>query len=708
MKILLKVLAGVVLVIVVAAGALVLLFDPNDFKPEIEALAREQASVELKIDGDIGWSLFPTLGLQLPRVEAKTLEGEPLASLQKAQLSVSVMALLGGELKMNGVLLDGLQLAIVAPPADQAEAGKAGEAEPGKAGDGGAGLKLDIGSVDIRNARISYEDPSTGQKMLLSEFNFSGQNVTSERAFPAQMDFKLELYQDSPQPELSVQAELEADLLLDTVTQVYQADGLDLKVQLRGAAFAAQTVPLALRGNLLADLGADKAWVNGLALTLASLKLQADLELQQLTGKPVLAGKLDIAAFDLNQLLTALGQAAVATTDSNALQQVALSARLEGPANTVGLKDLQLQLDDSRFTGQLAYDLGSGAQTLKLQGDQLNIDRYLPPASPSSDAPAAQSGSVERYPKTPLLPVDVLQSLTLDADIGLQQLQAAGLKLSSLQLLVSARNGLVKVSKMSGDLYDGSFSNSATLDARKQPLTLKIDKQVSQIQLGGLLQDLAQQDKFSGVFDMKGSYAASGNSVYDIVHSLDGNMQLSVKDGRLQGVNLVDKLCSGILQLQGKTVDASAAVNYTEFSNLSGSVKMTKGVLDNRDLKAALVGVNLAGAGQVDLPKEALDYGLSLTVLQELKGPNCQLDSKLHNISFPLRCQGGFDDAPTKMCGPDKAGMTQLLADVGLKDVEAKVEAVKQEAKAKVEEKKQAVKEKLESKIEGKLKGLFN
>ncbi len=705
MKALLKVLAGLVLLLVVALVAVALVFDPNDYKAEIKELARDKASLELEIDGDIGWSLFPTLGLELPQVEARSLDGKPLASLQQARVAVSLTALMQGKVQMSGVLVDGLKLAIVAPAeGEQEQTGKAPAAGDADGTEPAGGLQLDVGNVDIRNADISYEDPNTGRKLVLSDFNFSGQGVVSQQAFPAAMDFRLDIYEGAAQPVLSLETELETRLFLDTASNLFKASGLALAVRLQGDAFAGQTVPVSLKSDLIADLAADSAQIKGLTLSLADLTLTADIDVKQMSRAPQLAGQLQVAAFDLNQLLQALGQAPVETRDAGALKQVAFSTTLAGPANTLGLTELQLQLDDTRFTGEISYDLASGAQNIRLQGDSIDLDRYMPPAKeqPATDG-SGEGGAAggERYPKTPLLPVETLRALNLDAEVGLGQLQASGLKLSELKLLVNAKDGLVKVSKIAAQLYDGSFDHNAVIDARKTPLTMTINKQVSQLQLGGMLQDLADKDLFSGVFNMKGNYRTSGNSVYDIVHSLDGKMDFSVKDGRLKGVNLVDKLCSGILQLQGKTPDASTVADYTEFSNLSGSVNMNDGVLDNRDLKAALVGVNLGGAGQVDLPKEALDYGLSLTILQELKGPNCQIDNKLHNLSFPLRCAGGFDDAPTDMCGPDKAAMKQVLADLGAKEIEEK-------ARAKVEEKKEAVKEKLEEKLKGKFKGLFN
>ena len=65
MKTLLKLVGGLValLVVLVVAGGILLgtLFDPNEYKQEIQKLALDNGGVELKIGGDIDWSVFPWL-----------------------------------------------------------------------------------------------------------------------------------------------------------------------------------------------------------------------------------------------------------------------------------------------------------------------------------------------------------------------------------------------------------------------------------------------------------------------------------------------------------------------------------------------------------------------------------------------------------------------------------------------------------------------
>lgn len=107
-------LLGLLLIIVALGFALTHLFDPNDYKDEIRQLARDKAHVELTLNGDIGWSLFPWLGLELHEASIATLNKpkEPFADLQMLGLSVRVLPLLRREVQMSDVRVEGLNLTL--------------------------------------------------------------------------------------------------------------------------------------------------------------------------------------------------------------------------------------------------------------------------------------------------------------------------------------------------------------------------------------------------------------------------------------------------------------------------------------------------------------------------------------------------------------------------------------------------------------------
>ena len=172
-KILGLVLLGLLLIIVALGFALSHLFDPNDYKDEIRQIARDKAHIELTLNGDIGWSLFPWLGLELHDASVATLTApdQPFADLQMLGLSVRVLPLLRKEVQMSDVRVEGLNLHLTrdkdgrgnwedigkpAPAAPGTETAATDSTKPAAADTASQPIKLDIDSLTVNNARVEY------------------------------------------------------------------------------------------------------------------------------------------------------------------------------------------------------------------------------------------------------------------------------------------------------------------------------------------------------------------------------------------------------------------------------------------------------------------------------------------------------------------------------------------------------------------------
>ena len=106
---------GLLLLVVALGFALTHLFDPNDYKDEIRQIARDKANLELDLKGDIGWSLFPWLGLELhdTSIASAATPTKPFADLQMLGLSVRVPPLLRKDVQMSAIRVEGLSLDLV-------------------------------------------------------------------------------------------------------------------------------------------------------------------------------------------------------------------------------------------------------------------------------------------------------------------------------------------------------------------------------------------------------------------------------------------------------------------------------------------------------------------------------------------------------------------------------------------------------------------
>ncbi|MDO6564703.1 AsmA family protein [Amphritea sp. 1_MG-2023] len=683
MKTLLKIFAGLIalLLIVVVAGGILLgmFFDPNEYKPEIKQLALEKGGIQLEIDGDLGWSVFPWLGIEINQIKVN-YPGQPqLAELNQAQVSVELPALLSGNVKMSSILLDGLTLNL-----EQSKQGNnwavAGAAQPSPEStpetaaeaSGGAAIALDIESIAITNGNISYNDTTTGSKVLLKNFSMTSGKVTTGTYFPAELSFQAEQYQ-ADKKQLTVDAALSAEFFLDLAKQQYNIKGLASTFGLSGVAFNDKTVQVKLNSDIEANLANQTATLKDMSLSAANVVAKGDVSVTNFS-KPVISGNLNVAQFSLQALLAALGQPAIETSDPEVLKAISFNAQLGGAANTLGLNKMSLKLDDTRFNGSFAMNLATGSIAFNMKGDELNADRYLPPAS-EQPAPASSNSKAKStgYSKEPVIPVELLKGLNMDVDLGLTKLLINQLTLTNLELATSAHGGLVNISKLNADMYSGTLRNSVIVDVRKSPTKLTVNKNISNIQIGDLLMDMAEVDRLTGTFNTQAKITAQGDSVHAIVNSLNGNAHVTMPDGAVKGIDIAQTICQGFNNISALGIDADQVDRSTPFADLSSNFKFTNGVISNQDLITKLDAITLRGKGSVDLPAQDLDYRLGLTIEENLFKKTCAVNNNLEGVEWPVNCKGSFDTAPAQLCRPDTSVLKELLKQKAKKQLEGKL-----------------------------------
>jgi AsmA protein len=112
-KWLLAVVAGF---IAVAAFYLLVMFDLNDFKAEIITKVEQQTGRELQIAGDIGWTIYPSLGVSLTDVKLSNPKGfapEQMLEVSELTAAVALMPLFNKDLQIQQLHLDGVTANLV-------------------------------------------------------------------------------------------------------------------------------------------------------------------------------------------------------------------------------------------------------------------------------------------------------------------------------------------------------------------------------------------------------------------------------------------------------------------------------------------------------------------------------------------------------------------------------------------------------------------
>ncbi|WP_374979218.1 AsmA family protein [Pseudomonas solani] len=715
-KILGLLLLGLLLIIVALGFALTHLFDPNDYKDEIRQIARDKANLELDLKGDIGWSLFPWLGLELhdTTLASAATPDKPFADLQMLGLSVRVLPLLRKEVQMSDIRVEGLNLTLVRDekghgnwedigrPAQTAQAAPADAAKPGAPAETPAQqpdnaparpIKLDIDSLTVNNARVDYTDAKTGKQYSAESIELTTGAIREAASIP----FKLTTFFGSNQPLMRAKTELAASLRFDRALKRYQLEDAKLSGEASGEPLKGKTLTFNAQGQLLADLAANVAEWNGLKLSANQLRALGELKVHDLDKTPRLEGGLSIAQLDLREFLTGLGVELPAMQDAGTLKKFEMAAKLAGTPTSLALEQLNLKLDDSTFSGRLAIaDLDKQALRVQLKGDKLDLDRYLPPKKKDKDtsarqaevqgavAAAGQAGttplpdkpSQHAWSEEPVLPLEPLRKLDLEADLVFGQLTFDKLPLGDARLKARGKGGLIELEQMRGALYGGDFEAKASLDVRPPVPLLAAQKRINHIPVEKILTALEQKPPVRGALDLSAAITTSGNSQKAWVDGLNGTASFVLNDGALLDANLEQQLCQGIATLNRKALTTTYSGKETPFEQLQGSLVFNRGVASNPDLKARIPGLSLNGNGDVDLRVLGLDYRVGITIegdKGEMPDPACQVNKRYVGIEWPLHCRGPLEIG-AKACRLDKDGMGKIAAKLAGDKISEKLE----------------------------------
>ncbi len=706
---LIKIVLGLVAIcaVLVAAGGAILgaFFNPNDFKAEIEQAALEKSGIELKIGGEISWSVFPWLGLSVAEIDANFPQRAPLAHLGRAEVSVKLAPLFSGQVQMSNIVINGLKLNLVkdkegntnwiSPPSSANLPDTQANQEAS-----GSELTLDIESIQLSNALITYQDDQSGQTSQLSNVNLTTDRIQNNQPFNLTLGLLLKQTQGS-ETTLQAAAQLTSQAVMDLSRQQYTINNLAGDLELQNGAnlqLAAQsdTIQLdLLKRSLIVD-----AW----AATFADLKLSGKLDIKDLDTL-TMAGSISAEPFALNSLLTSLGQAPIETTDPNVLKHISLNSSFSGNSNAINTDLLDIKLDDTALQGNAGMNFKTGRINVKLAGDRINVDRYLPPASQtvSTEKTDTKQGSNQGYSKEEIIPLEPLQQLNLAAALTIKDVTANKMKLSNVDVSVNANKGLVEIPRLNVNLYGGSVKNKVVLDARKAPLKISSEKSVNGIQIGDMLVALTgeSQPAITGTLSSSSSITTQGQSIHSLINQANGNANLSVSNGVVNGINMAQEICQTIntLSALGTTAPAQTVDTSTPFAKMGGNFSIKNGVISNQDLKAQLDAMLVKGQGAVDLPNALVDYQLALVIQENLFKKTCPVNNRLEGVEWPVRCKGSFDQEPTELCKPD----TRIIREILKKAVTDKV---KEELGNKV---KDQLKDKLkdDEAVKGLLKGLF-
>ena len=662
MKKLLFIIGIPVLAAIVAITALLLFVDPNQFKPLIAEQTKKQTGLDLVIDGDISWRIFPTLGLSLGKTEVKNPHGfqsENLLKINAIGVDVAVVPLFSRELMVGNVLLDGAEIYLetlkdgrsnldrltkksepVATVEKQPSTEK-GQKVPEAVASASAAQewKINLAGVSVTNASLEIRDAAKGSYtklydvgLAVSEFSF---DRWTEVTFEAKGRNNLQAFTAKGHAELILSQGYASYKLRNIVFDSTFDDpttSISLaKVELNTFEFnSANKLIVTVKGKasdldldltLHSDLIVDKAISQ---IQLKSMDLKTKLVGSALPQSPMLISAHSDFEFDLNSQLISL-----------ALKKLALNAiELDGNA-TVQLTTLP-KIRFALHSKNIDVDAF-------LAGKETTASAKSEPEEKSTSGNSVPSGTNEvASAQTDVEPdLTALNTLDVQGKVSIDKFKANNTHMQNVTSEFSVNRGVVELKSFTSNLYQGSINATAYLDGRNVPATYWAKKQIKNVQVQPLLKDAVNNDMLEGTGNIDVNVKGKSLIPENIKQNLAGSVKITFADGAVNGINVAQIIRTNYAKIKGQKIEESAKESKkTDFSAMGATLILSQGVMTTNDLSMQSPLLRLRGEGYANYLKQTMDMELNTSIVGTLEGQGGKDINELKDVTIPVRLFG--------------------------------------------------------------------
>ena len=664
-RIFLWLVGGAIAVFVLAAVALYLFFDPNDFREDISRSVKSQTGRDLTIDGDISLEIFPWLAVEVGKSSLGNAPGfgdEPMASFERASFSVRLLpAILRQEIEVGTATIESLRLNLMVDArgssnwADLVPADSTSEAESPS---GSAG-EINANSIRVADAMIRYTDAVTGESIVIDGMNL---NVGRLQVNGTLVPVDGELNFDMQSSGLAGEVALETLLAFDMASGKLNIDGLQIDGTIEGIASIPTRVALQTDGvEVLTN--EQKVTLQTVDLTALDMHIVADVEPFSYEGSITPKAVLAIDAFSPRTLMRLFDVDPPVTADPSALSLVIVDASAEVTASAIELTDVVIKMDDTTFSGALSVpSTATGAYQFDLVGDSIELARYMEPSSEIVSEANDEAGPVE-------IPVEMIKPLNARGKFQMERASLGNIVFENIDVGLNSKNGKLRIFPISSELFGGSYVGDVRINVSGAKPRLSINEKIVGVDLARLAKAMFDQENVTGMIDGSFVLAGRGTDTAEIQRRLSGDVSIKLSNGAFVGTDVWYELRRARAMLKGEEAPEAVLPAKTDFNSLSLSGVVDKGVLKSDDLFAELPFMQLTGSGRVNIPKGTVNYNMNARILERpefLEGATPEELDEFTEAVIPLKITGPLASPSIK---PDVEKLLKNRVEEEVKDL---------------------------------------
>ncbi len=609
-----------VLALLAFAGMIIAVttINPNKYKPQIESWLSNQTGYNLKINGKLGWEIFPT-----PTIHATNLvfmnPGQkntlPVAKIGALDVRVKLMPLFTGDLRfaVGHLHFRNADFNLVRLPSGKHNWDNVGSNQPNPS------------NINVQNSTITWKNDQDNKDFRFTNVNFSIEPSKTHH-YPVKYSFNI----IRANPAIKAHFAGTATATLEFHQHYYQFSKIKMSGQLTNFRQTLQkALPLGYEGTIIINYPKQTIKTNRFKMRIGNSISQGNLNISDFDHTPHLTGSIDVLPFDMRIMLNQLGIQNL-PRNPRALQLAKAKFQFNMTKDFIKLNNIAGQIDNSSFYGNFALSrFNQSLLDFDLRVNRLDLDSYLS----GTPTPNKQAVLPVSYADSNAMPdLTFWKKLSGNGHILINKFYYHRLPFTNLQGSMSAKLGIIDINSLTASLYSGTMQANCNLNLRGHTPQHKMQFTINKVRLGPVLKDLTNTNKLSGRISTAFSLSGSGWFNRNLVSSLNGHGRLNIVGGRIEDINLNQLIHNkqpivSHLLAQTKTT--------TNLQQLTASFGINQGIMKNDDLTIHATDFSATGAGSLNWVNLMLNYNIKANILNE---------PQLKHLTVPITLKGNVMD----------------------------------------------------------------
>ncbi len=590
-KVLIKVIIGLIIVAAIAGYLFIRNFDLNKYKSEISTLAEEQLGRKLAINGEakLGISFTPTLIIE--DVELANAEGasQPqMVTVGSLEVKLALLPLLKRQVVIDNVILQNpvINLEVAADGTPNWVFKKSGGQVSPQQIELMKDQAIATGLVDMKTAdkaaEIVQKNPAAAalagfaaKKVLIENGQFNMVNYQNGSAFNVEL---VRFTMTAPSMDAAIQTEFEV---------LFNGQNIKGKATL-GA------LNILLAGTDAYPVEAD--------LSAYGVSLNAAVNLHDVLTKPSFAANVNLHNPQGNF----------------GAPDVKLLAEVSGNQQAVSANIQSLNVNGNIISGEVSVNISEVTPYVvaNLNSDLINVASLAPVQTTVWQMPALiASAEASQFVPDTVIPFSLMKQLNAKAALNIKTLQVSpDMVLNNVSMNAVLLNGILNVNSLKADLGGGTLNAVITANSSLKNITVTaVSKGVVLQQLYSKLQSGPNSNAFGivegGNTDININLSGSGDTYRQLVDSMNGSAVVIVDKSVVHPGSLDILTGNFIMQIlhtlkldtaKVQNLDLTCAVVRADVTN--GIVNFPKGIAVNSKQ------LNLVSSGKYNLNNDGIDF----------------------------------------------------------------------------------------------------